>query len=359
MLDPSRFHDLVSGRQRGVRATLLRGVLAAAEWPYRAAVAWRNQRFERRPEKMREVDVPVISVGNLSLGGTGKTPLVVYLARWFRQHGVRVSLVSRGYGAKHEGRNDEALELEQQLPDVPHLQNSNRFAAAQVAVDELETQLILLDDGFQHRQLARDLDIVLIDALEPFGYGHVFPRGTLREPPSSLRRADIVGLTRADMVDEIRRAWIRQFYSRYVSAAKWIELVHRPTQLVRGQGAARALDHLRGTKALAFCGIGNPAGFEHTLAQLACQVLDWRRFPDHHGYSRADIENLAQWIRSFPAAEMILCTQKDLVKIGLDTLGGKPLFAVQIEMCVRAGGAFLDDQLAQVLTSIPADEEGY
>ena len=117
--------------------------------------------------------------------------MVEWIARWFRRHNVRVSIVSRGYRAEEGGRNDEARELEQKLPDVPHVQNPDRVAAAQIAVEELETQLIVLDDGFQHRRLARDVDIVLLDALEPFGFEHVFPRGTLREPLAGLRRADV------------------------------------------------------------------------------------------------------------------------------------------------------------------------
>ena len=157
----------------------------------------------------------VISVGNLTLGGTGKTPMVEWLARWFRSHDVRVAIVSRGYGAVDGGQNDEARELEEKLPDVPHLQDPNRAAAARVAIDELATQLIVLDDGFQHRRLGRDLDIILIDAVEPFGYDRVFPRGMLREPLSGLRRADVIGLTRADVVNETRRREIARGSRRY------------------------------------------------------------------------------------------------------------------------------------------------
>ena len=130
--------------------------------------------------------MPVISVGNITTGGTGKTPMVAWLARWFRNQDVRVALVSRGYRAEAEGQNDEARELATLLPDVPHLQNPDRVAAARIAIDELETQLIILDDGFQHRRIHRDLEIVLIDALQPFGFGHVLPRGLLREPLRGL-----------------------------------------------------------------------------------------------------------------------------------------------------------------------------
>ena len=176
--------------------TLARCLLSAVEVPYTWAVRWRNYGYDHGQSPSQRVSVPVISVGNLSMGGTGKTPLVAWIAQRLQQRGVRVTLVSRGYGAVAGKPNDEALELEQKLPGVPHLQNPDRVAAAQKGIAELGSQAILLDDGFQHRRLARDLDIVLLDAVEPFGFGHVFPRGTLREPISGLRRADLVALSR-------------------------------------------------------------------------------------------------------------------------------------------------------------------
>ena len=199
------FRALISGQRRGVQAAVLRGLLRAAETPYTLAVRWRNRQYDRGRKPVERVDVPVISVGNLTLGGTGKTPLVEWLARWFRQRGVRVTIISRGYGAEAGARNDEALELEQKLPDVPHVQNADRVAAAKMAIEEFDCQLILLDDAFQHRRIHRDLNIVVVDALEPFGFGHVFPRGALREPLSGLRRADMVVLSRADLVQPAER----------------------------------------------------------------------------------------------------------------------------------------------------------
>ena len=136
--------------------------------------------------------------------------MVRWLAQWFHNRGVRVAVVSRGYGAKVGNANDEALELRRLLPDVPHLENPDRVAAAREAVATLGCQAILLDDGFQHRRIARDLDIVLLDALAPFGFGHVFPRGTLREPLAGLRRADAVVLSRADLLDSSEREEIWQ-----------------------------------------------------------------------------------------------------------------------------------------------------
>ncbi|MFM7073908.1 MAG: tetraacyldisaccharide 4'-kinase, partial [Planctomycetota bacterium] len=171
---------------RGFIAVLLRGVFGLAERPYAWAVAARNRSYDSGRSPINRVDVPVVSVGNLSVGGTGKTPLVAWLAQWFLERGVRVVLVSRGYGAAAGETNDEARELAIRLPNVPHLQNRYRHAAAQRAIEQHDAQLILLDDAFQHRRLHRDLDIVLLDGLDPFGGERLLPRGLLREPLENL-----------------------------------------------------------------------------------------------------------------------------------------------------------------------------
>ncbi len=189
------FRDIVSGRRRGAAAAVVRGAAALVEPFYAAAVRRRNRRYDRRAAAAHSAGVPVVSVGNLTLGGTGKTPMVRWIAQWFHSRGVRVAVVSRGYGSKAGRANDEALELERLLPDVPRLQNPDRVAAAREAAESLGCRAIVLDDGFQHRRIARDLDIVLLDATEPFGFGHVFPRGTLREPIEGLRRAGVVVLS--------------------------------------------------------------------------------------------------------------------------------------------------------------------
>ncbi|MBX7167267.1 MAG: tetraacyldisaccharide 4'-kinase [Pirellulales bacterium] len=344
MLDADAFRALVSGQRRGWTASALRAGLRLAEGPYRLAVAWRNRRYDRGRLPIERVGVPVVSVGNLTLGGTGKTPLVAWLARWLRTRGVRVSIVSRGYGAQHGGRNDEALELEQLLPDVPHLQNPDRAAAARVAVEELDTQLILLDDGFQHRRLARDLDIVLIDALAPFGYEHVFPRGMLREPAGSLRRADVVVLSRADAIDDAARDAIRRRAKTLAPGACWLTAAHVPDAWLCATGRAEPLAALAGRPLAAFCGLGNPRGFEHTLAAAGMQVASFRTFPDHHAYHRTDVEALAHWAEAC-GAEALVCTHKDLVKIGVDRLGRVPVWALTIRLELQGDLAALESQL--------------
>lgn len=352
MSSASAFRALVSGKQRGWRAALLRGALGAVEVPYALAVRWRNRRYDRGRAAVQRVGVPVISVGNITLGGTGKTPMVEWIARWLHDRGVRVTIVSRGYGAEQGALNDEGLELEQRLPDVPHLQNPNRVEAALAAIEELECQAIVLDDGFQHRRLARDLDLVLLDALEPLGYGRVFPRGLLREPLSGLARAHAIVLSRADLAAPAERGRLRALAASYAPQAVWLEAVHAPRRLQNATGTSQAIESLHGLRVAAFCGLGNPAGFRHTLEQLGYTVVAFREFPDHHVYERADVASLVAWAGTLDVAAVVT-THKDLVKIGIDTLGPKPLWALWIGLEFVSG----QERLEQILRSLLPSQE--
>jgi tetraacyldisaccharide 4'-kinase len=349
LLNPSEFRDLVSGRRADWRAGLLRGVLRAAELPYSWAMRYRNRRYDRGRAEVHSAGVPVISVGNVTLGGTGKTPLVEWITRWVRDAGVRPAIISRGYGSKSGECNDEALELELALPDVPHLQNPDRVAAALRAVAELRVQALVLDDGFQHRRLARDLDIVVIDALEPLGFGHVFPRGTLREPLIGIRRANLVVLSRADMLSTEQRWGIQERIDHYAPQVVWCEAEHRIAALVNSMGHRVGIDLLAGKRAAVFCGIGNPAGFRHTVAGLGCEIVLWREFPDHHNYTQQDLADLSTWAQQ---AEIVFCTRKDLVKVRVPALGGVPLWAVGIEVSFLGGQEALERRLANVVKTI-------
>lgn len=353
MLSPSEFRELVSGRRKGVKAFALRGALRIAEVPYALAMRYRNRRYACGKAAIHSAGVPVISVGNLTLGGTGKTPLVEWIARKLREANIRVAIVSRGYGGEAGGYNDEALELELALPDVPHVQNPDRVAAAQVAVEELEMQTLLLDDGFQHRRLARDLDIVLLDATEPFGFEHVFPRGTLREPLAGLARADVVILSRADMLRPESRDRVHARVTKYAPQAAWGEVEHRVAGLLNSAGQQVAADILTGKRVAAFCGIGNPAGFRHTLSTLGCEIVAWREFPDHHNYTREDVTSLSQWGQQ---ADILVCTRKDLVKLRVPTLGGVALWAVNIEIGFLAGQEKLEGLLAEIAKKVVVEK---
>jgi tetraacyldisaccharide 4'-kinase len=346
-MDPSSFRDLVSGRQRGPAAALARFALGLVEPPYTLAVAWRNQRYDRGRAAVHRVPAAVVSVGNLTLGGTGKTPMVEWIAGRIHRQGVRVAIVSRGYGAGPSGVNDEALELAQRLPDVPHVQNPDRVRAAERAIGEFGCELIVLDDAFQHRRLARDLDIVLLDALEPFGFGHVFPRGTLREPAAGLRRAQVVALARGELLPPDQRERIREEVHRLSPQALWLETTHAPRALRAADGSETPLDALKGQSVAAFCGIGNPAGFRHTLAACGYEVAGFREFSDHHRYAPADVAALVARARRLDAAALV-CTCKDLVKLRGCDFGTIPLWAISIELAFLAGQADFERRLEAV-----------
>ena len=344
---PAHYRDIISGSRRGLAAPCARLALAAVEPVYGWIVRRKNLRFDNGHAAAVRVAAPVISVGNLTVGGTGKTPLVCWLAKWLRDQGRQVTLISRGYGSR-SGPNDEALELAAQLPDVPHLQNADRVAAAKQALQQNPRQVLLLDDAFQHRRLARNIDIVLLDALEPFGYGHLLPRGLLREPIKNLNRAHVIGLSRADAVSSARREEIRRQVAELAPAALWIELVHQPRGLINSSGSRVELSEIHGQRIAAFCGIGNPAGFRHTLSQCGVEVAAMREFPDHCSYLATVMRELEAWLLNVyknAGITAILCTRKDLVKIPREKLAGLPLLAVDVELEVTRGRAEFEDSL--------------
>lgn len=328
------FREIVSGKRRGLVAALIRSFLTALSIPYGWVVQWRNRKFDRGINIVRAA-VPVISIGNLTTGGTGKTPLVCYLARKLREMDLRVCILSRGYGAGDQGVNDEALELEIRLPDVPHLQNRDRARIARIACEELESEVLLLDDGFQHRQLARDVDLLVIDVTNPFGYDRLLPRGLLREPVENLGRADFVILSRFDLASRDQIQAIKKRIRAIRPEIGIAEAITDATDLIDFKENTKPVEELQGRKVMAFCGIGNPEGFRETLIQLGCELVDFREFPDHHHYSRDDIQSLHQWIQAAPDCEQVVCTHKDLVKINLGQLGGRKLDAVLISVKIQ------------------------
>ncbi len=342
------FHALIRGERRGPAALLQRGALRLASGIYRLGVGWRNWRFDHGWKKREQAAVPVVSVGNLTLGGTGKTPCVEFVARFFRECGLRVAILSRGYGAS-DGPNDEALVLEENLPDVPHLQGVDRVTLAQTAVEELESEVLVLDDGFQHRRLRRDLDMVLIDATCPWGHGHLFPRGLLREPPKSLRRAHVILLTRCDQVSPEGLSQLRRDVERRALGIPIAETTHRPVAWVNAGGATLPLEAFRGRPLAGFCGLGNPDAFRRSLESLGHKIVAWRTYPDHHRYSRDDIESLRSEAGALPRDVAFATTQKDLVKIRVERLADRELWALRIGLHVQSGMDVLEEKLRAVM----------
>jgi tetraacyldisaccharide 4'-kinase len=194
--------------------------------------------------------------------------------------------------------------------------------------------VLVLDDGFQHRRLGRDLDIVLVDATCPWGLGCVLPRGLLREPLSGLGRADAVLLTRCDQVEAGQRRQILERVRRLAPKAVIAAASHQPVELINAEGQSNPTALIRARPCAAFCGIGNPEGFRRTVLDLGGDLRDWRTYPDHHPYTRSDVQDLQDWASALPEEAVILTTQKDLVKLRLVELAGRPLWAVRVRLAV-------------------------
>ncbi len=298
---------------------------------YGALVRARRAAYDRGWLESRRAGVPVICAGNLSAGGTGKTPMVAWLVRALAQRGFRPGILSRGYGAAADGRNDEALLLERSCPSVPHVQSPDRVAGARELVSR-GVDAIVLDDGFQHRRLARDLDLVLVDATRPWGLPAqggaapvraLLPRGLLREPPSSLARADALVITRSDALAPHALAQLERELHALAPACPILLARHRALRLVDETGAEHALERLRGAEIALASSIGNPQALRRSVEELGARVLAEGRFPDHHRYTREEAAALNEGGRT------LVTTTKDAVKLA--PLGARFL-ALEVEL---------------------------
>ncbi len=346
-MDEPFFLDAISGKRRGLAAGALRAAGRVASWGYAAAIGVRNFAFDRRWFEVCNVAAPVISLGNLTAGGTGKTPVAAFLAQQLQGQGLRPGIVSRGYRRLNDEANDEQLMLQQLVPGIPQVLNRDRVAGAKTAIADHGCDVILLDDGFQHRRLKRDLDLVLIDATRPWGFGHLLPRGLLREPLSSLRRADVILVTRCDQVSASELDAIHAELFRWRGTAECVMVRFAPRRLRNAAGDVRPLSELSAQRCLPFCGIGNPDGFRRTLAEL--KVFDALTiFPDHHHYQPGDFQRLAQFAEA-AHADCFVTTQKDLVKIPQADIAQRPVWAIEIGAEIVSGAELLEHALAQTL----------
>jgi len=346
-VDSSTWLQIISGERRSVLSALARWALLLASFFYFSAVYFRNKLYDWGWLARYQVSVPVVVVGNLTVGGTGKTPAVEAIANFYRQQNQRITILSRGYGSKDKS-NDEALVLKANLPDVPHLQCADRVAAARHASEESNCDLLILDDGFQHRRLQRDLDIVLIDATNPWGYGYCLPRGLLREPRLALGRAGAIIITRSDQVPREQIRLLRNEIKRYAPDQPIAESRHQP-QYLQNSMRRMSLEKLRSQPVAAFCGIGNPRGFLTTLAELGANIVAEMTFPDHFAYGDEDIRALGHWAQTLPANTWLVTTQKDWVKLRLDTLGQRPLWYLRIALEFTQGEEALHALLLRVI----------
>ncbi len=294
----------------------LPGALRWLGWPlsavYGSIIARRNRYWDRHAAA--RVDRAVISVGNLSAGGTGKTPVVSWLAQHLHDAGLRPAIAMRGYKSTRGEKCDEQLEHESRLAAVPVIADPDRHGAISrylAAHDEID--VILLDDGFQHRRLHRDLDIVLIDTLRPPFRDALLPRGYLREPVASLARADVVALTRADLVSSDALTTLRSRIAQIVGQAPPVEFRSVWSWLDSSDAPEpRTIDWLQGRSFIAVCGIGHPDAFLAMAGRAGAQLADTIILPDHARYTPALLSGIAARARNTAG---VLTTAKDWVKI--------------------------------------------
>jgi len=313
-------------------------MLILLSWPYRGVVRLRNYLYSSGLSEAHKVSAAVISVGNLTTGGTGKTPLVIWLCRLLQERQLRCAILTRGYKTPRGQLSDEPAVLTAQCPGIPIIINPNRVEGAAEAICRHDAQVLVMDDGFQHRHLARDLDIVAIDATRPFGYGRLLPAGLLREPVAGLSRAHAVVLTRCDHVPDDALQQIEEAIRRINGELVIVRSVHRPVGIETDQGAEMDLDAIKGKKVFAFCGLGNPQAFFRTLESLGAVLVESRVFDDHYGYTRQDLSDIRRQAGERQAG-LILTTHKDWTKITRMAVSEDqpPLAYLAVELQITAG----------------------
>jgi tetraacyldisaccharide 4'-kinase len=309
-----------------------------ALWP--ASLVWqvivrtRAAAYRKGLFRSKRLPGPVISVGNLTAGGTGKTPLVLWLAERLHAEGKRAAVLTRGYRGIPAGpggvpQSDEVAIYSTRLQHFAELGvGANRFASGKI-LSRHGVEWFVLDDGFQHMQLARDVDIVLLDATDPFAEGWMIPAGLLREPRSALSRADIIIVTRSARTPAIETIVQRITHVPIFHAiTKLLDVVKVPA---KSGEPSEPLAAWRAKKAFAFCGIGNPQAFFDDLSRWGGSVSGHSSFPDHHTYNQRDIEKLQARARD-SGAEIMLCTEKDIFNLRNVQLPSVPVYCARISM---------------------------
>jgi tetraacyldisaccharide 4'-kinase len=334
----TNFRFYATGRTSGWWTGPLTLLLLPASLMYRLVVFVRNSLFDLRLLSIEQTGIPVISVGNIAAGGTGKTPVVDFIARYLTNKGCMVGIVSRGYGGNFKGAaalvsdgsskfldadsaGDEPFLLAQRNAEVAVAISPKRIDGVRLLIERCQVDCVILDDAFQHRSIARDFDIVLLDGQRPKGNGHLLPAGILREPFSSVRRADLAILTRCQSLCPDQSSL----------PVPVIKCQHKlANQVVNLHGGVLALEDLTGKKVFAFAGIAEPETFFSSLREAGIQLSGTFAFPDHVVYSTT---RLAILVSAAQDSDLFLTTEKDAVKIdpsGLPlpcySIGVQPVF---------------------------------
>lgn len=355
------WEQILRGERNDLLAQSVRRFAQLSSWGYAAGVRGRELAYRHGLFSVKRLPHPTICVGNITVGGTGKTPLVIRLATDLMAKGLRPAVLLRGYKREISSRQpvlvrdakricasvaeagDEAMELASRLPGACVGVGADRHAVGNEIIKRHPIDCFILDDGFQHHRLERDINIVTVDVTDPWGGGRLLPAGLLREPPQALRRADVVVLTRAGLVGPDRLSVLRAEVAMHMNpSSALLESRHEPRQLISLQGRRILLpSELQGKKVLAISAIGNPKAFENTLTQLGAHVVGTLRLADHSGRA----EQVHQWIvRNRRHTEWILMTEKDAMRWGFSAgiptgLEGLPAeaFALRMELVLSAG----------------------
>ena len=357
-MDPGRkLHEfylrIVDPEASGSLVSLARGFLWPLSLVYGGVVWIRNALYYQGYLSSQRAALPVISVGNIMTGGTGKTPFCAWLAAFLRSDGLQPAILSRGYGRDEAtGVDDENRMLSSVAPEVPIVVNPDRVEGAERARTSTGANVVVLDDGFQHRRLARDMDIVLVDALMPFGGGHLLPRGLLREPPGELARADVIVITRSDLVSREELRDMRLRIGEFAPETPVACAAHRPSSLQKllpgGGREQEPLDRLADGRWGAFCGIGNPRAFRDTLLDMETELALFRPFPDHHGYDTGELRELMGEAQK-TGCDALVTTEKDAGKLSplLQSLPQVPVYVLAVGMEITENENGLKDLLRE------------
>ncbi len=361
-MEKEYYLSILSGQQRGFLATLIRSSLSAFTYPYLAVLNTRNTLYKYGIVKSKKLPVKVISIGNITMGGTGKTPLVEFSAKYLQNKGRKVAILSRGYGDQNhsiindnskakEFVNDEYLILRENLKDVPTLLGRDRVQNAKKAIKDHDVDCLILDDGFQHLSIKRDLDIVVIDSLNPFAEEVLIPRGTLREPLKNLSRADLFVLSHCSLNDEDTLKSIYEKLNHINADIPVCESIHKPVNIESiKDNSLLEPEWLKGKKIYGLCAIGNPESFASTLRELGADVIRLRVFHDHHSYTQVELDGVITEAKTL-GTDAIVVTQKDVVKIRNKNINDANILSLKVELQITKGMEFFDEAMAKILNA--------